>query len=243
MNTATAATDGRTIAVQFEHLRGLRRVVVAVLVLAASLSLCANVLVAQPTTVGRAVAAWPPIALIVTVDLISRVPAQRRGLSVTRQGAALVIAGIAAWLSYGHMVTLAERAGTDTASAHVIPLTVDGMAIVASLCLVELGTRLRHINTTTTALDQGSRAAGLVQPRPARLLNPTPKEATGTAVGPGEVVRTLALQHPAWTQAVLAERAGCSVRTVRRHLNTPATDPAAPSDAGLGIDSESEAAA
>ena len=34
----------------------------------------------------------------------------------------------------------------------------------------------------------------------------------------GQRVRRLAAEHPDWTQAELAAAAGCSDRTVRRHL-------------------------
>ena len=79
-----------------ETLRRVRTGVRAALALGVAASVTANVLHAQPTVVGRAIAAWPPLALLLTVELISRVPVHRRSLAVVRLGATTTIAGIAA---------------------------------------------------------------------------------------------------------------------------------------------------
>jgi hypothetical protein len=64
-------------------------------------------------------AAVPPLALLLTVELISRV--------------------LAAWLSYWHMVGVASRYGeTEAAASYLLPLSVDGLVIVASVSLVEI---------------------------------------------------------------------------------------------------------
>src|SRR4051794_69563 len=74
----------------------------AVLALAVAASITANVLHAQPTLVGRSIAAWPPLALLLTVELISRVPVHSRRLAALRVLATGCIAGMAAWVSYWH---------------------------------------------------------------------------------------------------------------------------------------------
>jgi hypothetical protein len=125
------------------QLRRIRWAVRAALTLGVAASVAANVLGAQPSVVGRAIAAWPPLALLLTVELISRVPVHRPGLARVRWTATAGIAGIAAWVSYWHMVAVALRYGETTASAHLIPLSVDGLVVVASVCLVELAGRIR----------------------------------------------------------------------------------------------------
>ena len=70
-----------------DSLRRVRVGVSLVLSLGVAASIVANVLHAQPTLVGRAIAAWPPLALLLTVELISRVPVHSRRLSALRLSA------------------------------------------------------------------------------------------------------------------------------------------------------------
>ena len=56
--------------------------------------------------------------------------------------ATAVIAGIAAWVSYWHMAAVAARYGETSASPYLLPLSVDGLIVVASICLVELTARI-----------------------------------------------------------------------------------------------------
>jgi hypothetical protein len=120
------------------------------------------VLHAEPNLVSRLIAAWPPAALAITVELISRVPAASKGLSAVRLAGTAVVAGIAAWVSYRHMAGVAARYGEDAASAHLIPLSVDGLVVVASVCLVEIS---RHIRAVTPPVAQV--APTLAPPAPA----------------------------------------------------------------------------
>jgi hypothetical protein len=161
-NTPTAVSSaGRSL----ESLRRVRVGVSLVLTLGVAASIVANVLHAQPTLVGRAIAAWPPLALLLTVELISRVPVHSRRLAALRLTATAGIAGIAAWVSYWHMVEVAHAHGETADSAHLIPLSVDGLVVVASICLVEIGARLRVLSpsavTTPARPDQqGERPDG-----------------------------------------------------------------------------------
>jgi hypothetical protein len=141
-------------------LRQLRRVRWAVrgtLVLGVAASVAANVLHARPDPVAQLIAAWPPLALLLTVELISRVPVHRRLLAAARLVATTAIAGIAAWVSYWHMAGVASRYGEQGASPFLLPLSVDGLVIVASVSLVELAGRIRaadatHSTTTVAAV-------------------------------------------------------------------------------------------
>ena len=131
------------VEVEVGRLHRVRWAVRAALALGVVASVAANVLHAEPTVVGRAIAAWSPLALLVTVELISRVPVHRRTLARVRWLSTAAIAGIAAWVSYWHMVAVALRYGEGAASAHLIPFSVDGLVVVASVCLVELAGHLR----------------------------------------------------------------------------------------------------
>lgn len=125
----------------------LRRAVRTVLALGVAASIAGNVLHANGNLISQIIAAWSPIALLFTVELISRVPVHRPGLAAVRWVATGVIAGIAAWVSYWHMVAVAERYGETGGSQYLLPLSVDGLIVVASICLVELGGRIAATTT------------------------------------------------------------------------------------------------
>jgi hypothetical protein len=124
------------------QLRRIRWAVRATLLLGVAASVLANILHALDNPISQAIAAWPPVALLLTVELISRVPVHRRLLAATRLFATATIAGIAAWVSYWHMAGVAARYGETGASPYLLPLSVDGLIVVASICLVELGGRI-----------------------------------------------------------------------------------------------------
>jgi hypothetical protein len=118
----------------------------AALTLGVAVSIVANILHAADHVISQAIAAWAPIALLITIELIARVPVRRGWLSVARLLATTTIAGIAAWVSYWHMAGVALRYGEEQGAAHLIPLTVDGLVVVAWVCLVEIGGRIRELH-------------------------------------------------------------------------------------------------
>ncbi|MFI6333221.1 DUF2637 domain-containing protein [Micromonospora chersina] len=138
-STSQAATDVAVV-----HLKRLRWAVRATLTLGVAASVAANVLHARPNPISQIIAAWPPLALLLTVELISRVPHHRRSLGIIRIAATSVIAAIATWVSYWHLVGVAARYGEAGAgAAYLLPISVDGLVIVASVSLVELTARIR----------------------------------------------------------------------------------------------------
>lgn len=142
-------TYERGVTVPLPQLRRVRWAVRATLTLGVAASVVANTLHAQDNPISQAIAAWPPLALLLTVELISRVPVHRRSLAVARLGATATIAGIAAWVSYWHMAGVAARYGEAGASPYLLPLSVDGLIVVASICLVELGGRISMVESAT----------------------------------------------------------------------------------------------
>jgi hypothetical protein len=124
---------------QLERIRWGAR---AALALGIAASITGNVLHAQDNPISQAISAWPPAAFLITVELISRIPLRTRGLTAARVGAAAVVAAIAAWVSYWHMAAVASRYGETSASPYLLPLSVDGLVVVASICLVELAGRI-----------------------------------------------------------------------------------------------------
>jgi hypothetical protein len=184
------------------NLRRVRWAVRATLVLGVSASVAANVLNAQPNPISQTISAWPPLALLLAIELISRIPMDRRTLAAARLLATAGIAGIAAWVSYWHMVGVAARYGESQSSAYLLPLSVDGLVVVASVCLVELAGRIRREQQEK----EQSRAA-----EPAPAMSAVPASAlSATAVPAGAV--------PAGAGAV-----ACRVEPLTAHRAQPAT--------------------
>jgi hypothetical protein len=133
------------------RLRRVRWAVRATLAFGVAASVAANVLHALPNPISQTIAGWPPLALLLTVELVSRVPLHRPLLAVVRVLATAVISGIAAYVSYWHMKGVAARYGETDASPYLLPISVDGLIVVASICLVELAARIRHLEEPATA--------------------------------------------------------------------------------------------
>src|SRR5262245_21231780 len=122
--------------VHLPQLRRIRWADRATLLLDVAASVAANVLHAQPNIISQAISAWPPLALLLTVELTSRIPMHRPLLAALRVTATATIAGIAAWVSYWHMRDVAGKFGETPISAYLLPISVDGLIVVASVSLV-----------------------------------------------------------------------------------------------------------
>ncbi len=81
--------------VPLRRLYRIRWAVRATLAFGVAASVAANVLHANPNPISQSISAWPPLALLLTVELVSRVPVHRRSLAALRMAATAVIAGIA----------------------------------------------------------------------------------------------------------------------------------------------------
>ena len=113
-----------------------RQRLLIVLWTAGGVSVACNILSAQPTAVGRAVAAWPPIALLLVVEVLARSPLPRGRLRWTAMAGAGSVAVVAAVASFHHMHSVALSVGESSIVAWLFPFSVDGLALVASVALV-----------------------------------------------------------------------------------------------------------
>lgn len=158
------------------RLRRLRWAVRGTMILGLVASGTANYLDAQPNVISQVIHAWPPCALWLATELISRVPVPRRYLAAVRLTATGTIATIAAWVSYGHMTAVAGRYGETGSAAYLSPLTVDGLIVVASITLVQLGS----YGTPTE-----SHRTDLETPNETETVSPSPM---GLPLGPSETL-------------------------------------------------------
>jgi DNA-binding transcriptional ArsR family regulator len=195
----------------------------AALSLGVATSVAANVLHALPNPISQAIAAWPPLALMLTVELISRIPVDRRTLATVRLIATAIIASIAAWVSYWHMAGVASRYGEVGAAPYLIPVSVDGLVVVASVCLVELSSRVRSTTASAETIadiepdTKADIAPPEVVPDTSKPKRPARKRDTGKAVA------RMRARHPDLPTREIAERLGVTDRTVRRHLSAAAS--------------------
>jgi hypothetical protein len=113
--------------------RNTKRYAVAVFLTGAAVSVTANFIAAEPTALGRAVSVWPALALLVTVHLYQAVPVTRNGwLGAAYKLSVLAVIGVAAWVSYWHIVEVTLRAGESQLTAYIMPATIDAMMAIAS---------------------------------------------------------------------------------------------------------------
>ncbi|MGW4944507.1 DUF2637 domain-containing protein [Actinoplanes sp. NPDC004185] len=215
----------------------------AVFALGIAASLAGNVLHAQDNVISQAISAWSPLALLLTVELISRIPTLGGAASIARMAATAVIAGIAAWVSYWHMAGVAAEYGETGAAPYLLPLSVDGLIVVASVSLVEIGARIRALAMVTEP------AVHAAKPGPAAAAEPPPAPAIEDKPAPAPVVKKtpvkrvtprpasavkvakVAAKMPGAPIRAIAEKAGVSPSTARRHLaalNATDASPSAP---------------
>lgn len=212
------------------NLKRIRWGVRVTLLLGVAASVTANVLHARDNPISQAIAAWPPLALLLTVELISRVPVHRRSLGLARFFATTTIATIAAWVSYWHMAGVASRYGETGASPYLLPLSVDGLIIVASICLVELSGRICADVTSPAAnvvpavgdRPAPSLYAEPIGPRPAPKVpddvKPDVRKTPPKSLTAAQRVARAAKRNPHATATEIAVKASVSEPTARRHL-------------------------
>lgn len=98
-------------------------------------TVAANMYASQHTPIGLATGFWTPVALFLALDMVERVQCRGRAALLRKVGVG-VIALIAAWVSYWHLVDIFTIGGADVVSAHAMPLTVDVLMAVARAAMV-----------------------------------------------------------------------------------------------------------
>ncbi|MFD0685882.1 DUF2637 domain-containing protein [Actinomadura fibrosa] len=94
----------------------------------------------RPPLGAQLAAAFYPLALLLVVEILARVPWPRSlGWAFARYGGTAVVALVAALVSYRHMAALLDAYGEDVLTSRIGPLAVDGLMVVASFALLALG--------------------------------------------------------------------------------------------------------
>ena len=148
---------------QLHDYRITRRFVAVVMLVGVTGSIAVNQLDAH-TWISKGIAGWPPAGLLLTLELLTRIPTGQRLGAITRVGATIAVAGAAGWLSYWHMVAAVADHGESAGNAHIWPATVDGLMAVAAVGMVELGARIRVLKSQPQRVaDATASAAELVK--------------------------------------------------------------------------------
>jgi Protein of unknown function (DUF2637) len=172
-------------------------------------------------------AAFWPIAVVISIEVISRVH-WRGGFwwGALRYGGLSTVATIAALISYRHLSALMTYYGEDSLSATVGPLAVDGLMVVCSVALLAIGDNVRRRSEAAALVVVTPEPAPTTAPapavEPAAIKKPAvPRKSLQTAK---KVARTAA-RMPDAKPAKIAAALDVSEATVRRYL--PTAEPAA----------------
>ena len=188
---------------QLPQLRRIRWAVRAALILGVAASVAANVLHAQPNPISQTISAWPPLALLLTIELTSRIPMHKPLLAAVRVMATVTIAGIAAWVSYWHMQGVAVRFGETETSAYLLPISVDGLIVVASVSLVELAGRIWLLEDKLSKAALAAAAVPAVAPvqfvPPVESPQPVAAPATAPAFQPAATPEPVPAAPTGWS--------------------------------------------
>lgn len=93
----------------------------------------------RPELGAMIMSAFYPLALMLTVEILSRVEWPRAtGWAVIRYAGAGAVGLVAAVVSYGHMSALLRAYGEDRLTASVGPIAVDGMMLVSGFALLAI---------------------------------------------------------------------------------------------------------
>ncbi len=202
---------------------------------------------AGPELGAVAAAVFWPVALLVAVEILARIawPEGWRWTAV-RFGGLLPVALVAAFVSYQHLSGLLAHYREDPVTAHVGPLAVDGLMVLATAALLATSTGqarrgLVHLPTQLAPVPSPAEADDepVQQPRAvaaAPVTHPVRRvvhaDAPPAPPRPGEptraAVRALLAAEPDLSNRAAAKRLGVSPSTVGRALRHPDAPPASP---------------
>lgn len=115
--------------------RATRRISGATFYATGAATIGANMYASDHTSIGLATGFWTPVALFLALEMMERVPVKGR-MGLLRKAGVVVIAAIAAWVSYWHLVDIFTIGGADAISAHSMPLTVDVLMAMARSSMI-----------------------------------------------------------------------------------------------------------
>jgi hypothetical protein len=193
------------------------------LIFALSASIGANVAQAQPNLFPRLFAAAAPVAVIFASALLERM--SLTGVGFWRKlaviGGMTFVVATAFVTSFQHQRHLLLRYGNDDLSAILLPLSIDALIIMASVCLAVIAEQRRQLAEVAEPADDAA-------PEPVGTSGSAP-EPTTTVERPKrqrraptteERITAARKRWPDLSAAALARKLDLSDKTVRDYLKT-----------------------
>ncbi len=179
---------------------------------------------------------WP-VALFVVTEILARVVwPSGRGWMVVRFGGLLPVALVAALVSYKHLAGLLLSYGEDAVTAHLGPLAVDGLMVMATGALLATARRTTAVTeeeapavAEVTVAEVPVAPVTVVEPAPVPVIKRSPVKRVTPRPASAVKVAKAAAKLPAAPVSEIAAKAGVSVSTARRHLAALKVTDASPS--------------
>jgi hypothetical protein len=187
-------------------------------------------------------AAFWPLALMLTIEILTRVRWQpERRWTIARFAALVLVALVAAVLSYRHLAGLMTYWGEDWANAHLGPLAVDGLMLIAATALLSISKEQSAptVEADPVGAEIDQLLTTLEEDRPTLInnmetgeLEPKPPKVETSKNVPSSAAEEAAFQ--AWMNAPrgqkpsvrkLADMTGLSASKVHRLINGTGTRP------------------
>jgi hypothetical protein len=186
---------------------------------------------------------WP-VALLVAIEVLARVPWPNAARwTVVRFGGLGPVALVAAVVSYRHLSGLLSYYGEDGITSTVGPLAVDGLMVMATGALLATGTatavrvasqrrrdgaHLGDVTPRPPSTEPARKPATSSESKPATAAKQAARPATSRVSTVDTAARVAALRKDGLTTGQIAAQLGVSERTVRRqaakHLAHENTD-------------------
>jgi len=177
-----------------------------VVILSTLTSIWANVLHSQAAMVPIIINSLPPVIILAGFEMSSRIPLWEGPWYHPRRWArpiAMVgITGIGGWLSYWHQRSAFFRYSKEEQTAMLLPLAIDGLMIIASVAILDLGDRVNELN----AWLEGDKVT-TYKPR-----DPEAPIKVKAEVGPSkkQLIADVFKRYPEWKPAQIAEKVGAT---------------------------------
>jgi hypothetical protein len=172
----------------------------------------------RPPLGAQAAAAFYPLALLLVVEILARVPWPSSALwGAARYGGASAVAIVAAVVSYRHMSALLAAYGEDALTAMIGPLAVDGLMVVASFALLAIGRQTHADAAPVPVLSPAAPPVASTVPD-GEDDAPPPVDSPAVPVSPGPPADPLIATARDRFAEVLAAGSVPSLRALRREL-------------------------
>lgn len=183
-----------------------------------------NALHAVPTPIGVGISLLAPTFLFAAFELVTRIPMdpdRGRWFKGLRIGGTGSIAAITATLSYFHQRdAIFENTNGDQLAAYLLPVAIDGLMIVGSVSLIELGFQLLKVEAYIVA---GNKVPKAQEPELPKLKDKEPSKreriAQVLAMAPHLSIKEVAAK--AETSYNYAHSVATEIRSLNGHRLAP----------------------